>query len=79
MGYFKEGLRIAPRNASLLRGEVTALAHLGRLAEAKACYARLLEVAPGVTQAITRKGVMFIHDADADRFCEGLRMVGMPE
>ncbi|MFC6638983.1 MULTISPECIES: tetratricopeptide repeat protein [Sulfitobacter] len=79
LSYFREGLRIAPRNASLLRGEVTALAHLGRLVEAKDCYARLLEVAPGVTQTITRNGVMFVYEADASRFCEGLGRVGMPE
>ena len=53
--------------------------HLGRIAEAKSEWARVLEVNPGYSIAQKAKVLPYKNPADWDRFVDGLRKAGLPE
>jgi adenylate cyclase len=55
-----------------------ALAHLGKLDEAKATSARLLKLIPGYNLGWPERRRMLQRDGDHRRFIEGLRMSGVP-
>jgi TolB-like protein/class 3 adenylate cyclase len=69
-----------PRFTPAHRGKIAALAHLGRMAEARAEVSRLLAIDPGATIARFRANAArsaapeFLDDVSA-----GLRLAGMPE
>jgi tetratricopeptide (TPR) repeat protein len=70
-------LREQPRYSPLFRAKAVSYAHLGRITEAKAAVARLLELQPGITLAtFTMPKVAAELTAI---YVEGLRKAGMPE
>ena len=61
-----------------------ALAQLGRIAEAREAVAQLLRLAPDLTVRHARLqfnagGQGFPSPTFVDRYCEGMRMAGLPE
>jgi adenylate cyclase len=75
----ERSLREFPRNSLAIRVKVIALAHLGRIAEARAALERERELRPGLTIA----GVKAMHAASAPEllaiYVEGYRKAGLPE
>ena len=72
----KKALRQNPSDAVAYRGLASALAHLGRDAEAREAVARLLEIDPTFTVSgwIARGG-----QSNSQLLIEGLRKAGLPE
>ena len=52
---------------------------LGRIDEAKPYVKQLLELEPNFTIAHFREVYPLKNDNDRDRYCEGLRLAGVPE
>ena len=73
---FKQVLRQNASDGVAFRGLASALAHLGRDAEAREAAARLLEVDPAFTISgwIARGG-----QTNSKLLIEGLRKAGLPE
>jgi adenylate cyclase len=72
--------RESPRYTPSLRNKVIALAHLGRIAEARAALERELELHPGLTIAAVRG--MYAATLAPELlavFVEGYRKAGLPE
>ncbi len=72
-------VQLKPGFSSSWKVLLSALGHLGRVAEAAEARARLLALEPGfsVSEAIRRSPLL--RPADLARFAEGLRLGGLPE
>jgi adenylate cyclase len=68
-----------PRNASAMRVKVVALAHLGRLDEARAELIRVLAIDPKLTIAGFREFAHFFAPEVRELYVAGLRLAGLPE
>jgi len=69
-----------PRLANAMRVKVVALAHLGRLDEARAELSRVLAIDPKLTIAGFRTFVLRVHAPELlELFVTGLRLAGLPE
>jgi adenylate cyclase len=75
VGFFKRALRQNSSDGIAFRGLASALAHLGRDAEAREALARLLEVNPYFTISGAPPWVAQSHKLQI----EGLRKAGLPE
>ncbi len=75
----RTGLQETPGYASLMRQEAASLGMMGRIDEAHASVARLLETMPGLTISQVRKIVPVRYDDDWEKWLEGLRRAGLPE
>ncbi|GGH22313.1 TolB amino-terminal domain-containing protein [Cribrihabitans marinus] len=73
----RAGLRDNPGFASLMRQETAALGMLGQMDEARASLDRLLDRMPGLTLEQVRQIVPVRHDADQERWLDGLRLAGL--
>ena len=77
------GLELNPRATILMRFQMIALAHLGRLDEAKAVARRHMELAPGYTVANYAEGSKVLSQVISDKIrapiMAGMRMAGVPE
>jgi adenylate cyclase len=62
-----------------LRVKVIALAHLGRLEEARAELSRVLAINPKLTIAGYRKSANFMAPEVLELVVTGLRLAGLPE
>ena len=69
----------APHNPAGQRNHACVLAQLGRIDEARAAFARFLELSPGFTAAAARHSLPFRDDADFEHFIDGLRKAGWTE
>jgi tetratricopeptide (TPR) repeat protein len=67
------------RNVSAMRVKVVALAHLGRLDEARAELSRVLAIYPKLTIARFREYAHFQAPEVLQLFVSGLRLAGLPE
>jgi adenylate cyclase len=72
----KKALRQNPSDTTALRGLASALAHLGRDAEAREAAARLLEVDPTFTMT---SWIARFNTSNLKLLNEGLRKAGLPE
>jgi tetratricopeptide (TPR) repeat protein len=68
-----------PRLANAMRVKVVALAHLGRLDEARAELSRLLAIDPKLTIAGYRAYAHFVAPEVLELYVTGLRLAGLPE
>ena len=68
-----------PRMATTMRVKVAALAHLGRLDEARTELSRLLAINPKLTIAALRAYAHFFSPEVLELYVTGLRLVGLPE
>ena len=68
-----------PRLVTAMRVKVAALAHLGRLDEARAELNRLLGIDPKLTIAGFREYAHFQASEVLELFVTGLRLAGLPE
>ena len=68
-----------PRTVPPMRVKVVALAHLGRLDEARAELSRALAIDPKLTIAGFREVVHFAAPEVLELFVTGLRLAGLPE
>jgi TolB-like protein len=68
-----------PRNVPAMRAKIVALAHLGRLDEARAELSRLLAIDPKLTIAGYREFAHFGAPEVLELFVTGLRLAGLPE
>ena len=59
--------------------EATALAHLGRVDEARAALARAVAVNPNFSASFIDAVLRFRNPADRDHYIDGLRKAGLPE
>ena len=81
---FEETLRWTDRSLEqkttpvALRYRAAALAHLGRIDEARQVVARLIELQPNATMNFVRK-LRFGHPWMKELYLDGLRLVGLPE
>jgi TolB-like protein len=73
-----EALRLRPGFQGAQRLHCAALAQAGRLAEARAFLATVLEEQPGLTAGWVRANVPYQTDELMDRFVGGLRKAGLP-
>ena len=67
------------RHVPAMRAKVVALAHLGRLDEARAELSRALAIDPKLTIAGFREVVHFAAPEVLELFVTGLRLAGLPE
>ena len=72
-------IRQRPEWNSTRRMECTALARAGRMDEAQASLARLLEHQPGLTAATLRKSLPYPNSEHLEKFVGGLVLAGLPE
>jgi adenylate cyclase len=68
-----------PRMVAAMRVKVVALAHLGRLDEARAELSRMLAIDPKVTIAGYREYAHFAGPEVLELLVTGLRLAGLPE
>ena len=68
-----------PRMVTAMRVKVAALAHLGRLDEARAELTRVLAILPQLTIAGYREYAHFAAPEVLELFVTGLRLAGLPE
>jgi adenylate cyclase len=68
-----------PRYPTAMRVKVVALAHLGRLDEARAELGRMLAINPKLTIAGFREYARFMAPENLELNVTGLRLVGLPE
>jgi adenylate cyclase len=68
-----------PRTVSAMRIKVAALAHLGRLDEARAELSRMLAIGPKLTIAGYREYARFLAPEVLELNVTGLRLAGLPE
>jgi adenylate cyclase len=68
-----------PRMVSAMRAKVVALAHLGRLDEARAELSRALAIYPGQTIASLREYFHFAAPEVLELWLTGMRLAGLPE
>ena len=76
------GRRVIKANPEFTAGYkpvLAALALLGRIDEAKPHVEQLLDLEPDFTIAHFREVYPLKDDNDRDRYCEGLRLAGIPE
>ncbi len=73
-----QGIRVAPNNPTFRRQLAAALAHLGRLDEAREAVSEYLRLEPDHTIADASK-VPAKNPEHLERFVEGLRLAGLPE
>lgn len=59
--------------------EVSALAQLGRLEEARGALERVRHLKSDVTCSFATQMLPFSHDADREHFVSGLREAGVPD
>ena len=67
------------RTFSFFADEATALAHLGRVDEARAALARVHAINPTVSATFIDAVLPFRNPADRDHYIDGLRKAGLPE
>ena len=72
-------LAAQPGYRSALRVKAACCAHLDRLAEARDCLGRLLELEPGLTISRIKASYPYLSSEILDRYMEGLRRAGLPE
>ena len=58
---------------------IIALAHSGKLEEAKQTFSELKKVKPDFSRAFISETIWFRHEADLEFVIEGLRMAGMED
>jgi adenylate cyclase len=75
----RRGIAHMPRNTPSRRILASALAHLGRMDEARVVATELLALQPGATLSFSRRFPRFRHEWMTDLFVEGLRLAGLPE
>jgi adenylate cyclase len=75
----ERALHDQPRNVPAMRAKIVALAHLGRLDEARAELSRLLAIDPKLTIAGYREFAHFGAPEVLELFVTGLRLAGLPE
>jgi adenylate cyclase len=68
-----------PRTVVGMRAKVVALAHLGRLDEARAELGRLLAIDPKLTIAGFREQAVYLAPEVLELYVDGLRLAGLPE
>ena len=68
-----------PRFIVAIRAKIVANAHLGRLDEARADLARMLDLYPGLTIATFRTSAVSFDPEFVERYVTGLRLAGLPE
>ncbi len=59
--------------------QAAALAHLGRIEEARQAVQRALEVMPRLTLKNTARNPMFVRERDVEQMLDGLRQAGVPD
>ncbi|MDU8945590.1 winged helix-turn-helix domain-containing tetratricopeptide repeat protein [Ovoidimarina sediminis] len=72
-------LQVDPDYGPALRQRVSALAHLGRMDEARVALDQLLARMPHLTIERLEKMIPIVPDANQQLWLEGLRMAGLPE
>jgi hypothetical protein len=75
----RRALRERPTFGPALRFHAISLAELGRLDEARATVARLLELEPNLNLSVLRERVPIGDPKLMDFFLAGLRKAGLPE
>jgi adenylate cyclase len=75
----EKSVRERPSVAGPQRLLATALAHLGRLDEARQAFKHVLEITPQISAASIRRAIHFSRADDLERYIRGLRLAGLPE
>ena len=75
----EEGLRLTAGFGTLHRAFASALAHNGRLEEARTAVNKVLELVPGESIAFGRQRSGYSDTPGTRRYFDGLRLAGMPE
>jgi adenylate cyclase len=75
----EKALREMPNYGSSHRVVINALVHLGRLEEAKAAAARLMEAFPSYTLSLQRQINPWRDKVFGERYIEAMRIAGVPE
>jgi adenylate cyclase len=75
----RRGIAHMPRNTPSRRILASALAHLGRMDEARVVATELLALQPGATLSFSRRFPRFRHEWMTDLFVEGLRLAGLTQ
>jgi Flp pilus assembly protein TadD len=70
---------IMPENPMSWRHLSVAAAYSGHLEEAQRAAAQLIRLVPHDSVEIARNNVPLTDEEDLERFCEGLRIAGLPE
>jgi DNA-binding SARP family transcriptional activator/TolB-like protein/cytochrome c-type biogenesis protein CcmH/NrfG len=85
-GDYKEaivyGRRSAKANPQFINGYkplIASLGHLGELEEARSYIDKVLALEPGFTVKQFGENYPFKNSVDRDRYCDGLRLAGVPE
>ena len=85
-GDYKEALvygrRSAKANPQFINGYkplIASLGHLGELDEARTYLDKVLDLEPKFTVKQFGLTYPFSNDVDRDRYCDGLRLAGVPE
>jgi adenylate cyclase len=79
LDWTRRALRERPTFGPALRFRAICLAELGRIDEAQATVARLLELEPSLTLSVLRARVPIRNSRLMDLFINGLRKAGLPE
>ena len=77
--HLNEANRLASGYVAAYRWRAAALAHLGRLEEAREMLAQHDALLPGQTIASVRAGSRYVINDATDRYFDGLRLAGMPD
>ena len=78
-GWAKRAAAKNPEHTGSLRYQAAALAHAGRLAEAREVVATLLARQPNSSLSRSREGNSLRHAWMRDLYIEGMRLAGLPE